>query len=242
VSVPERSLPGGVERGQFEAQLAQIKDDLADLYRCATALIDAPRRDRAVIVMISHAVREIVNNLAHHLSLAEGIELPASVDVNKSARQLTDVWRLEMAAPREAPGFTDGPDEAIHGADLLIPLRVAEAIEAVVRAATTVESSTARRRAYVAVGSESAVENPTAKLLGKTWAFFLARVHLNQAAKAARVTDEELRKHFARFETIISARIGSFFDVNQNLSDILAIANTHRPIVPGDLEPTLDTE
>jgi hypothetical protein len=242
VSVPGHTAPGGVERRQFEARLAQIKDDLADLYCCATALIDAPRRDLAVIVMISHAVREIANNLAHHLGLAEGIDLPASVDVNESAQELAALWLQEVAASREAPGFLEGPDEAIHGADLLISPRVVIAVNAVVRAATTVESSTVRRRAYVAVGSESAVDNPTAKLLGKTWDFFVARAHLNRAARAGRVTEEELQKHFARFEAIVSARIGSFFDVNQDLSDILEIANAHRPIAPAAPEPTLDTE
>lgn len=233
---------GGVEREQFEARLAQIEDDLADLYRCATVLIDAPRRDRGVIVMISHAVREIANNLAHHLGQAEGIKLPASVDVNEPAQELAALWRQEVAATREVPGFTEGRDEAIHGADLLISPRIADAVEAVVRAATTVESSTARRRAYVAVGSESAIDNPTAKLLGKTWGFFLARAHLDRATEARRVSEEELKKHFARFETIVSARIGSFFDVNQDLSEILEIANTRRPIAPGDPEPTMDSE
>lgn len=242
MSEPERTPPGGVERRQLEALLAQIKDDLADLYRCATALIDAPRRDHAVIVMISHAVREIANNLAAHLGQVEGIDLPASVDLNDSVQELVAVWRPEAAAQREVRGLTEGPDEAIHGADLLVSPRVAAAIEAVVRAATTVESSTARRRAYLAVGSESAIDNPTAKLLGKTWDFFMARVHLNRAVRAGQVAEEDLRKHFARFETIVSARIGSFFAVNQELSDILEIANTRKPIAPGDLAPTMDSE
>jgi hypothetical protein len=242
MNMPGYTPPGGVERERFEAQLGQIKDDLADLYRCATALIDAPRRDHAVIVMISHAVREIANNLAYHLGQAEGIDLPASVDLNESVQELVAVWRPEVAAQREVRDFTEGPDEAIHGADLLVSPRVAAAVEAVVRAGTTAESSTARRRAYVAVGSESAVDNPTAKLLGKTWEFFMARVHLNRAARAGRVAEEELQKHLARFETIVSARIGSFFDVNQDLSDILEVANTRRPIAPGDPEPTMDSK
>ncbi|WP_194909589.1 hypothetical protein [Catenulispora rubra] len=242
MSVQAQIPTGGVEREQFAARLAQIKSDLADLYRCATNLVDAPRRDRAVVVMISHAVREIANNLAHYLGLAEGIDLPASVGVNEPAQDLAAAWRLEMATPREAHGFTEGPDGTIRGADLLVSPRVVATIEAVVRAAVTVEASTARRRAYVAVGNESAVNNPTAKLLGETWEYFVARAHLDRATKAGRVVEEELRTHFARFETIVSARIGSFFAVNQELSDILEITNTRRLLAPPDPEPTLDTE
>lgn len=242
MSVPGRTPLGSVERGQFEVQLARINDDLADLYRCATVLVDAPRRDRAVIVMISHAIREIANNLAHYLGLAEGIDLPASVGVNEPAQELAALWRVETAVPRETPGFAEGPDEAIHGADMLVSPRVVAAVNAVVRAATTVKSSTVRRRAYVAVGSESAIDNPTAKLLGKTWDFFLARAHLDRAVKAGSVAEEELQRHFARFETIVSARIGSFFVVNQDLSDILETANMRRPIAPDDPKLTLDTE
>ena len=81
----------GIDRGQLEAQLAQLEQDLADLYRCATELLDATRRDRAVLVMISHAVREIANNLAHHLGRAEGVELPASVNTTRPVRDLASV-------------------------------------------------------------------------------------------------------------------------------------------------------
>lgn len=238
----ERTRPGGVESRKLEALLAQINDDLAGLYRCATAFIDAPRPDHAMIVMIAHAVREIANNLAYHLGQAEGVDLPASVDLNDSAQELAAVWRPEVAAQREVSSLTEGPDDAIHGTELFVSPRVAAAVEAVVRAATTAESSTARRRAYLAVGSESAVDNPTAKLLGKTWEFFMAHIHLNRSVRAGRVAEEELQKHFARFETIVSARIGSFFAVNQELSDILEIANTRKPIALSDPAPTMDSE
>lgn len=67
----------------------------------------------------------------------------------------------------------------------------------------------------------------------------MGRAHLDRATTAGQVVEEDLQKHFARFETIVSARIGSFFDVGDELSRVFDAANTRRAIIHAETKPAL---
>ena len=85
-------------REQLEVALGKVHQDLADLYRHAVCFLEGDERNQAVVVMISHAVREIANNLAHHLGRVEGVSLPPSVDTSKPLRELERSWQADSGA------------------------------------------------------------------------------------------------------------------------------------------------
>lgn len=80
----------------------------AGLYREAITLVDRRERTLGVVMMISHAMRKIVNDLAHHLGQAEGITLPAHVNTS------TPVWCARPTVGRADAGAR-GPAVGYYG-------------------------------------------------------------------------------------------------------------------------------
>jgi hypothetical protein len=80
-----------VDNGELETALGKISQVLADLYRQASQLVGQSEYNRAVVSLISDAVREISNNLAYHLGLAKDVPLPPRVDVTGAMANLTQL-------------------------------------------------------------------------------------------------------------------------------------------------------
>lgn len=235
-SQPVHSSP---DREQLEKALGNMNQDLADLYRQAVRLLECSERNRAVIVMISHAVREIANNLAHHLGLVEGVDFPPSVDVSTPVGELARLWDAEglrSADPSPTAGdpgvgeLAEGRDESIRR-NLPVPVseNVYMAVEAVLEAHSKAADSARRRQAFVAAGNGTTPDDPTAKLFGATFGFFMSYAHLDRAAGRRSPAEAELQDQFAKFEIIVSARLRGFFEVVDELADILATVNAKSP-------------
>jgi len=228
-----------VDREQLEKALGDMNHDLADLYRQAIQFLECPERNRAVMVMISHAVRELANNLAYHLGLVEGVYFPSAVDISTPVGELAQLWDAEGLRPANpSPTAGDpGVDELAEGRDESIrqnlPVPISEsvymAVEAVMDAHSKAADSARRRQAFVAAGNSATPDDPTAKLLGATFDFFMSYAHLDRAAGRRLPAEAELQDQFAKFEIIVSARLRGFFDVVDELADILATANAKTP-------------
>ena len=228
-----------VDREQLKKALADINQDLAGLYEQAVRFIECSERNRALIVMISHAVREIANNLAHHLGLVEGVHFQASVDISTPVGELSQLWDAEglrsnkpppVAGDPEAMELAEGRDESIQrNPPVLISGSVYAAMEAVVDAHARGTGGARRRQAFVAAGDGATPDDPTAKLFGATFDFFMNYAHLDRALGRHLPTETELQDQFAKFEIIVSARLRGFFEVVDELTDILATANAKTP-------------
>lgn len=223
-------------RKQLEDALGNVHQDLADLYRHAVCYLEGVERNRAVVVMISHAVREIANNLAHHLGRVEGVSVPPSVDTSKPLRELERLWHAEGSLPSSSSDtgsdeLAEGPDESIReNPPVRISKQVYRAVQAVVAANSEASGSAQRRRAFVAVGESATPHDPTVALLGNVYKFFMGRAHLDRAAERGLPEEAELQDQFTKFETIISGRLtGFFFNVGDELADVLGEANAKTP-------------
>jgi hypothetical protein len=227
------------DRDGLERKLAGLHPDLADLYRVAVELLASAKRDKGVIVMISHAVRELANNLAPQLGLVEGVQLSSSVDTSTPVATLAKLWEKEgpqsarFSPPTGEPGLVElsgGSDESIQER---IPARITEsiyaAIEMVISAHSGATGNARQRQAFIAVGRSASPRDPTARLFGATFDFFMSYAHLDQAAGRDLPSERELQRQFANFEAIISARLGGFFDVVDELADIVDVANAKKP-------------
>ncbi|MFD4606470.1 hypothetical protein ACFWPQ_51800 [Streptomyces sp. NPDC058464] len=235
----DRDPSAATKRGELERKLADLDQDLADLYHEAVDLLNDTRYNRAVVMMLSHAVRELANNLAHHLGLMEGIQFPASVDTSTPIGTLARLWEAEgfnspnSSTTNSSPGLvelTEGLDETIREKP---PVRITEgiyaAIETLIAAHSRVAANARQRQAFIAAGNSATPHDPTAKLFGATFDFFMSYAHLDRAAGRRLPTAQELQNQFANFEAVVSARIGGFFDVVDELADIIEIANAANP-------------
>lgn len=220
-------LPEG--RGELDMVLGRVHQGLADLYRQARQLVEQPEYNRAVVSLISHAVREISNNLAYHLGLAEDVPLPPRVDVTAV---MTNLAQLHEASgqwegmPSEENGEAK-PDDLTEGHHYSIQLR--QAVEEAVDAHAAATGNAKRLRAFVAAWEMSADPNPTAAMFGSVFEFFMSYAHLDRVGEDRTPPKAELREQFATFETIVAARLRSFFDVGDELAAILAAANATGP-------------
>jgi hypothetical protein len=185
--------------------------------------------------MVSHAVREIANNLAHHLGLVEGVSFPPSVDTSTPVGELARLWDAEglgSADPSRAADdprsdeLTEGRDESIRqNPPVLIPESAYMAVEAVIDAHSRASDNARRRQAFVAAGDGATPDDPTAKLFGATFDFFMRYAHLDRSAGRPLPAEAELQNQFAKFETVVAARLRGFFETVDELADILASAN-----------------
>jgi hypothetical protein len=110
-----------VDSGELETALGKISQVLADLYRQASQLVGQSEYNRAVVSLISDAVREISNNLAYHLGLAEEVPLPPRVDVTGALANLTQLHEARSQwedIPSEENGDTKPDDLAVAGQDV----------------------------------------------------------------------------------------------------------------------------
>jgi hypothetical protein len=110
-----------VDSGELETALGKISQVLADLYRQASQLVGQSEYNRAVVSLISDAVREISNNLAYHLGLAEDVPLPPRVDVTGAMANLTQLHEARSQwedIPSEENGDTKPDDLAVAGQDV----------------------------------------------------------------------------------------------------------------------------
>jgi hypothetical protein len=235
VTETSQSAQPAVDREQLENALAGVNQDLADLYRQAVQILECSERNGAVMVMISHAVREVANNLAYHLGIVEGVRFPPSVDTSTPVGVLAQLWEAEglRSAHSSLTAGDPGLDELADGRDETIrqsrPIPISEdayiAIEAVIDAHSKATDSARRRQAFVAVGDSATADNPTAKLLGACFDFFMSYAHLDRTAGGRLPAEAELQDQFAKFEIVVSARLRGFFETVDELADILATAN-----------------
>lgn len=110
-----------VDGGELETALGKISQVLADLYRQASQLVGQSEYNRGVVSLISHAVREISNNLAYHLGLAEDVPLPPRVDVTGAMANLTQLHEARSQwedIPSEENGDAKPDDLAVAGQDV----------------------------------------------------------------------------------------------------------------------------
>jgi hypothetical protein len=140
--------------------------------------------------------------------------------------------------------LAEGPDESIReNPPVRISERVYIAVQAVVAANSEASGSAQRRRAFVAVGDSATPHDPTVALLGNVYKFFMGRAHLDRAVERGLPGEAELQDQFTKFETIISARlIGFFFDVGDDLADVLREANATAPHNGGSHDLSMDAQ
>ncbi|MFJ9909673.1 hypothetical protein ACIRVK_43910 [Streptomyces sp. NPDC101152] len=217
------------EQGELEVLLGGVHQVLADLYRHAAQLLEQAEYNRAVVSLIAHAVREISNNLAHHLGLAEGVQLPPRADVTAAMKSLAQIYEAgshwESLASEESG---DGKHENLsEGRDYSIQLR--EAVQEAVAANAAATGNAQQLRAFVAAWELSVEPTATSTMFGSAFDFFMSYAHLDRVGQDRTPPKAEVREKFAKFETIVAARLRGFFDVGDELAAILNRANSTMP-------------
>ncbi|MGW5354744.1 hypothetical protein ACWERV_30060 [Streptomyces sp. NPDC004031] len=223
----------------LEKRLGELHRDLAELYRLSVSLLATAASNKGALVLLAHAVREIVNNLAHQLGVAEGFSFPPSVDTATPMGALTKLWTDEGPSSgnsskshraHSTTELSEGHDETIREtSSLRITKGIYQAIEMAIAAHSSATGNARQRQAFIAIGTATPPHDPTATLFGTTYDFFMGYAHLDRANGHDLPTEHHLQNQFANFEAVVSARLGGFFEIIDELTEIINVANAKVP-------------
>lgn len=206
-------------RSELHERLKEIDPNLAEFYARAVDLLgDAPSPVRTHV--LASLVRELVNHGAECL-LGEDAELAGYRSSTQSQKDLRDAWTASgISLQAEVTG------------DILIPvpLAVARAAELVVADTDIAEGQAAARRTAFATGSPDGAKEGPAALIHQATSFFRKWWHF----RGQDAPDEvDLQTNFEKVESVLRARVSSFFDTAEDLEQILLEANRREDSADG---------
>jgi hypothetical protein len=230
VRVDDESLssPSGTawndSRVALRDRLTRYHPVVGDVYASAVDQLGRPPTVGRM-TMLAHGVRELTNELAAKLAASEGQPLSSRADRDDAAATVADVW-IEHglpvpAAPQDA--VTDPRAESVQA----IPEPVFVAVQGLVIAHNRASESAGRSRAVV-VGARAAVTDAAVQRLRDVWNFFRPYFHLHRGKEMSLPDEDELQRRFEELELVVNARLAPFFDVVQDLDEILGEANRRR--------------
>lgn len=207
--------------------LQQVDATIGALYKRAVDALSEPAFTSSSLVMLSHCVREIANALPDILKDVDG--LPARSDVSASAQDLARVWQryASLVGGHEVPvvvGEALGSDTAPQST-VAVPAQLLESARLVVSASMIGSRNARIRIAALVLGRYDGGRDASVELFRRALQYFVDRAHLNRKVSSEVPSREEAALNLELIERALAARLGSFFDVADELLALLAMAN-----------------
>ena len=203
-------------RESLRLQLSRFDPSIAELHGRALELLGA-EISRAQMTLLAHAVRELINEFAALLAIADGVDLPDPKKVDDEVRRFVHSW-----TDRDVPLHEDGLAESAGLRP--IPDPVYQAASRLIASHTAATVNARQSRALVASRHFGEV-SAASRELDEAWEVFRPHFHLSRGKPKTLPTEEVLRHAFETVETIAFARLANFFEVMEDLDDILLAAN-----------------
>lgn len=215
----------GHRRNDLRRALDRVDVVLGDLY---AQVIDALDRPLTVgrLVVASHCVREIANNLVDHLDDVEG--LPEYVDGSKHRQNLAKSWISHEAllGPVDRPIDVAAVPSPTGPANLMtVPSDLVERVRLVVEVEVGGTDRAGMRLSALMTGQLDHTQSASVRLLRDTLKFFQSFVHLRHGEPIELPDRGEVLGHLAKFEEALMGRVGDFFARRSDILDLLERAN-----------------
>jgi hypothetical protein len=214
-------------RRRIDLRQALVRVDavMGDLYRRAICALDG-EPCVAALVIASHCIREIANNLPDVLGDVDG--LPSHEDTSQHSQNLMTVWRkfeATLGSP-ERPTARDSPTRA-NASDRLvtIPAELLDAAGRVVHASTVATANSQQRRSALVRGTLTDGDHGSVRVVKQSLTFFMAYTHLRKSEPIPLPARADILLHLSRFEDSLLGRIGDFFIRYDEIRDLLGQAN-----------------
>lgn len=215
----------GHRRSDLRSALDRVEVVLGDLY---AQIIDALDRPLTVgrLMVASHCVREIANNLVDHLDDVEG--LPEYVDGSKHRQRLANTWVSHEAllGPVDRPIDVVAVSSPTGPANLMaVPTALVEQVRLVAEVEIGATDRAGMRMSALMTGQLDHWQSPSVRLLRETLKFFYSYVHLRHGEPIEIPDRAETLRHLERFEEALMGRVGDFFARRSDILDLLQRAN-----------------
>lgn len=199
---------------------------LGDLYTQIVDTLDKPLTVGRLVVA-SHCVREIANNLVDHLDDVEG--LPEYVDGSKHRQKLATAWVSHEAllGPIDRPIDVSAVSSPTGPANLMtVPTALVEQVRMVAEVEIGGTDRAGMRLSALMTGQLDHADSGSVKLLRETLRFFQSFVHLRHGETIELPDRAEVLRHLQRFEEALMGRVGDFFARRSEILDLLQRANS----------------
>jgi predicted nucleic acid-binding protein len=232
-------MPGQVwtpERRTLHDQLTQLEPTLGALYGYMLNFMEEvckPGDERARMVLMAHAVREMANNLPEALSDVDGVP-SGRINTSEPCRALVAEWDNNS-------DILDVTSHALSGEErVTIPSSV---LSAAARVVTSQRAATGNRRLRQSAAALRRLEpgpDPTLKMWLDALSWFESHAHLDKSRERSIPGDEAILVKLEIIETILAARLQGFFAVMDDVSALAALANA--PAAPQPADPGTEGE
>lgn len=215
----------GHRRSDLRRALNRVDSVLGDLYAQIVDSLDKPLSVSRLVVA-SHCVREIANNVVDHLGDVEG--LPEYVDGSKHRQQLAKAWLSHEGhlGPVDRPfdvvdaSATAGPTNL-----MAVPTVILEQVRLVAEVEIGGTDRAGMRLSALMTGQLGHAQSPSVNLLRETLRFFHDYVHLRHGEAIELPERPEVLRHLENFEAALMGRVGDFFARRSDILDLLERAN-----------------
>lgn len=215
----------GHRRSDLRRALDRVDVVLGDLYAQIVDALDKPLTVGRLIVA-SHCVREIANNLVDHLEDVEG--LPEYVDGSKQRQKLAKTWvaHESLLGPVDRPIDVVAVSSPTAAANLMaVPTALVEQVRLVAEVEVDGSDRAGMRMSALMTGQLDHAQSPSVRLLRQTLRFFYSYVHLRHGEPVDLPDRDEALRHLERFEEALMGRVGDFFARRSDILDLLERAN-----------------
>ena len=226
-------MPGKVwtpDRRTLHDQLAQLEPALGALYGYMLNIIEEackPGEERARMVLVAHAVREMTNNLPEALSDVDGVP-SGRINTSEPCRALVAEWD-NNAGILDVTSHASSVEERVTISSSLL--------SAAARVVTSQRAATGNRRlrqSAVALRRLEPGPDPTLKMWLDALSWFEGHAHLDKSRERSIPSDEAILAKLEIVENILAARLRGFFAVMDDVAAIAALANAPAGLQPAD--------
>jgi hypothetical protein len=217
-------MPGKVwtpARRELHDQLVQVDATLDAFYGYMLNYMEEvcePGEERARMVLVAHAVREMVNNLPEALSDVDGFP-SGRINTSEPCRALVAEWDnnadiLDMTSP------AGSGEERVT-----VPSTVLVAAARVVTSQRAVTGNRRLRQSAVALRRLEPGPDPTLKMWLDALNWFESHAHVDRSRERPIPADEAILVKLEIIENILTARLRGFFAVMKDVASLAALAN-----------------
>jgi hypothetical protein len=217
-------MPGKVwtpERRALHDQLTQLDPTLGALYGYMLNFMEEacrPGEERARLVLLAHAVREMANNLPEALSDVDGVP-SGRINTSEPCRALVAEWDTHADIIDVTSHVGSGEER------VTIPSTVLAAAARIVKSQRAVTDNRRLRQSAVALRRLEPGPDPTLRMWLDTLSWFESHAHVDRSRERPIPDDEVILVKLEIMENILAARLRGFFAVMEDVAALAALAN-----------------
>jgi len=232
------------DRQALHKLIEQVDPALAGLYRQAILLMDSspiPGDEKARLSLVSHCVRELMNNLPDALGDVKDFPASRGGDENRARAGLIAAFDEFEGMPAEQPGETADPSGQPN--KVTVPADLLDAAVNLVGVFKDGETRGVLRDSAAVLGYIDRY-HPALKPWRAARDFFMSFAHLDRLKAAGSggrelPTDEQIMTQIAIIEASMRVRLGAFFD---SLNEVRALADQANTLDPDGFGAPTDEE